>query len=332
VAIYYVDGSVGNDGNTGANPGAGGTGAWATIQHGMATIIAGDSLWVKNSVTYNELITIANAGTSISPIRVAGYASVTGDKGQIIIDAQGTRSHCINSTVGGTQVFYTFENIVMASSTLANVDTNRFATFWKNCQFIHSTTDGFKGGQAFFENCKFDSNGGHGLNWQSGNNVVCVGCRFFDNGTDGFHQTISSTTLACGLIYCEFFSNNTNGISVGNSNDVVSIIINCTVDGDNKDTVKGLVFGAGFRQFACVLNSIFYDCATGIGSPNQLNAAISRNNLVNSNTTPYSGFSTFDGEVTSAPSFNNEGSNDYRPSSSSPLKNAGYDANTLEGF
>ena len=58
---------------------------------------------------------------------------------------------------------------------------------------------------------------------------------------------------------------------------------------------------------------------------------ISRNNLVNSNTSDYVNTSTFTGEQTGAPQFTGEGSQVYTLASGSPAKGAGFDESQLEG-
>ena len=330
MSTYYVSAASGNNVNAGTSEGA----AWSTLTKAMSGVVAGDTVYVKNDGNYNETATISIAGTTTAPISFIGYTSTTGDNGQAIIDAQSSRANCIAGGVTN-RIFYVFKNFILASGTGDGVvlGTTGLSTFWKNCNFHNNAGDGFQGGQVLFEKCKFDNNSGHGLNWDRGN-ILCIGCRFFSNGSDGFRETNSTAGEACILLFCEFFSNNTSAISITAANDTMTVVVGCTIDGDSKDTVTGLLVGTGSftRNLVCVVNSIFYDCVTGINSENQGNALISRNNLVNSNTTNYTGFQTFTGEITGAPTFNNEGTNDYRPGAGSPLKNVGFDANQLEGF
>lgn len=70
---YYVR-SDGNDGNTGTADTAGG--AWLTIQHAASTIVAGDTVHIKDA-TFNEFVTPANSGTAGNPIVFDGTRSGT---------------------------------------------------------------------------------------------------------------------------------------------------------------------------------------------------------------------------------------------------------------
>jgi hypothetical protein len=104
--------------------------------------------------------------------------------------------------------------------------------------------------------------------------------------------------------------------------------INCTVDGDSKDTGSGVDF-SGYSDFTHVLvNTIIYDCVNGInGDATPCNGfAIGRNNLINGNTNQYVNWET-DAQatdITDAPGFTAEGS-DYTLGASSAARNAGYD-------
>lgn len=328
MSVYYVDTAVGNDGNAGTSEGSGN--AWATIDHAMNTVAAGDKVWVKASGNYNELATIDTAGTQTSPIVFEGYTSTTGDGGVATISGQSSRANCIvDNIAANTNIFYCFKNFLCTLATGDGVNTDCLSITWKNCSFSGNGTtsgDGYQGsGQ--FENCKFDDNSARGYNGDRSNTVL-IGCRAYRNGTDGFAQTIGALIAFA----CEAFSNGSVGFLGGQGNNQPCILINCTVDGDAKDTTDGLKVNTAFRQINAVVNCVFYDCTVGVTGANQDEVVISRNNLVNSNTTAYSGFSTFTGEVTSAPAFNNEGANDYTPGSGSPLIAAGYDGATLEGF
>lgn len=329
MAIYYVNGDVGSDANAGTSAGAGN--AWLTIDKAMNTVAAGDKVWINNVNTYAELATIDTAGTVAAPIEFEGYGSVTGDNGIATITGSSARTNCIaDSVVANTRIFYLFKNFRFTAATADGVLTDSNATIWKNCQFDTNSGDGFQGGYAMFENCKFNNNSVKGLNHDRGN-IGCIGCRFYNNATDGINS-IAGVANSLVLLFCEFYSNGSNAIVCGGANDNLCVIVNCTIDGDSKNSNNGISFNTSFRQCAMVCNNIFYDCTTGVSFPDQDNFYISRNNLVNANTTDYSNFSTFTGEVISAPGFNNEGDNDYRPSTSSPLIASGYDANVIEGY
>ena len=160
MATYYVDGAVGSDdsSNDGLSEGAGN--AWATIDHAMNNVIAGDHVYVKASATYDENAIVETFGTNESMIIFEGYTSTPGDNG-----------HCIHKNTGGialsdsvSNAFYLFKNFDWngSSSTGVNVSLS-------SCVFY---------------NCKFRNNGGDGVS-NSGSNVSYVNCEFSGNTSDG---------------------------------------------------------------------------------------------------------------------------------------------------
>jgi len=327
MATYYVS-TTGSDGAAGTSEGA----AWATIDKAMNTVVAGDKVWIKGNGNYNETATIDTTGTVASPIAFEGYSSVTGDNGMATINGQATRANGItNTTSAAASIFYIFKNFRITNHTQVGVLLSSLHFHFKRCKFdTNGTTTSHHGitvKTATFESCDFMDNAGHGLSLTTGP-LVCVGCRFYRNGSDGVALGSNDAVF----FGCEFFSNNTNGISGGSLSGSLVVVINCTIDGDSQDTVKGISCGTSVESFLVVLNSVIYDCGTGIVADMPGDNKISRNNLVNGNGTAYTNFSTLTGEITSAPAFNSESTNDYRPGTGSPLKNAGYDANTIEGF
>jgi len=325
MAVYYVSTSGSN-----LNSGLSEVLAWATIDKAMNTIVGGDTVYVKGDGNYNETATIDTAGTNTSPIRLVGYTDDISDGGMATISGQGVRANCIADSLAAVLVYYVFENFIFASGTGDGISLSVVNTFWKNCSIVSNGGDGFQGGRVMFENCKIEDNDLNGINIDS-SSACCVGCRFYSNALDGIHHAGGAGTF-CLAIFCEFFGNGNDAIEGGNANDVFTVMINCTVDGHAKNTGIGLNLNSSFRQMACVINNIFYDCTLGIDSPNQHSAAISRNNLMYNNTDNYSGFETFSGEVLANPNFNDESANDYRPKRSSPAIGSGYDANNLENF
>ena len=87
MTTYYVDGAVGNDGNAGTSEGAGN--AWATIDHAMNTVAAGDKVFVKATGTYSETPVMDTVGASNNPITFEGYTTTPGDNGKVTVDAIG---------------------------------------------------------------------------------------------------------------------------------------------------------------------------------------------------------------------------------------------------
>lgn len=331
MATYYVDMAGGSDASADpTNPAT----PWKTIDKAMNTVSAGDKVWVKASADYTETATIDTAGTKSSPITFEGYTSSTGDGGRATINGGASRaSGILDSLAANTRAYYVFKNFRITNHTSHGVNTDQNHLVWKNCKFdANGTTSGhgYLGRQAMFENCEFSDNTLDGCNISNTGAGVFVGCRFYRNTVDGLDCGVG---LVCA--FCEFFSNGAEAITCGQNNDAggLSAIINCTIDGDSKDSTTGVLTNVSFHPEICIVNTVIYDCTTGVTADHGTSENhISRNNLVNSNTTAYSGFSTPTGEVTSAPGFNNEAANDYRPGTGSALLLAGYDANQLESF
>ena len=115
---YYVDGAVGSDLNNGLAEGAGN--AFETITQGLSVVVAGDRVYVKASVTYNETATIVTAGSGFNYILLEGYTSTVGDNGQVTIDGQSTRARGVDCTTGGA-ANYVIKNITAQNHTLYGI-------------------------------------------------------------------------------------------------------------------------------------------------------------------------------------------------------------------
>jgi hypothetical protein len=291
----------------------------------MNTVAAGDKVWVKADGDYTETVQVDTAGGPTAPIVFEGYTSTIGDGGKATIDATGETLAISSGAVGN--IYYVFQNLKFEDATshgMSMVDADRFIC--KNCEFNSNGAAGaFVGNGVAFENCLFSGNTGDGLNTE--NNTVVVGCRFFNQGLDGLE-----TDNGAVIIDCVFFSNAGHAMNLqGGSNYFVYVVYGCTVDGDDKDTGIAINFPGGNRGVNVAINNILYDCVAGISGLNQGVRFISRNNLVNDNTSDYgTGLETFLGEVTTAPVFTAEGS-DFTLQATSPAKGAGYDGSILSG-
>lgn len=321
MATYYVDGAVGDDGNAGTSEGAGN--AWATIDNAMNNVAAGDKVWVKASATYTETATIDTAGGNSSggsgPIEFEGYTSTTGDGGKVTIDAESTRASCIADSITGT-LFYVFRNFICVNGTGSGVDLDGNQVIFANCESNDNAGSGFLCGNGMiWENCIATGNTNQGM--QGGTTCAMVGCISGANGGDGVRITYGTVSDSV------FYSNSGDAISFLGANGFTCVAIGNTIDGDGKDTNDGISFPSAFWSPNIAINNIIYDCTTGISGRDQGNRLSSRNNLLNNNTSDYaSGYQTFEGEVTSAPSFTDETSQDYSLGGSSPALNAGFDA------
>jgi hypothetical protein len=324
---YYVDGAVGDDANAGTSEGAGN--AWATVDKAMNTVAAGEKVWVKASATYNELATIDTVGGSgNTPIEFEGYTSATGDGGKATIDGQSTRANCIADSLGVVGGYYIFKNFILTGATSHGADLSLNQMTWKNCEFnSNGTTSGHglnMGNGATCEKCIFSSNSLDGAN--VGTTSTFLGCRFLSNTQDGVDLEYGS------VIHSVFYNNDGNGITFVGANGWTCLVYGCTFDGNAKATGTAIEFPTAFWGPFIAVNNIIYDCTTGMNGTDQGTRLVSRNNLVNSNTTNYAtGYQTFEGEVTSAPAFTDEASQDYTLGPTSPALQAGFDGSTTSG-
>lgn len=315
MATYYISTS-GSNAAAGTSEGT----SWLTIDKGMNTVVAGDKVWVKAG-TYAELVTIDTVGTNVAPIVFEGYTTTTGDGGQATITGSSARVNCLaDSTAATTNLFYVFKNIRFTAATNDNVKTDGNHLTFKKCKF-----DAAPGGWSSLdartvicEGCEFLSNSTYAVSLQIGLGIF-IGCRFYNNGFG-----IEATGLQLIVIGCTFFSNGGTNIKGGGTN-LPIVVLNCTIDGDAKDSSIG-VFAFGAGCIPLIVNNALYDCGVGYESTGNVGErAVSRNNLINANTTAYVNAATFTGEVTTAPQFTNEvGGADYTPAAGSPLINAGF--------
>jgi len=324
MAIYYISALTGSDGDSGLSEGL----AWLTIDHAMNVVTSGDTVYVKGDADYNELATIDTVGTLANPIVFEGYASVTGDNGMATINGQSSRANGIATTLtAGTNTHYVFKNFRITGHTstgfLAALDILNF----HRCKFDNNGLNGCSCRTSLFFQCEFSDNTQDGFVSTGASTVYHAGCRFYRNGRHGTNQSTGNLYLFA----CEFFSNATNNILFANA--TLLVVINCTIDGNGKNSDAGIATTTG-NGFQLLVNNVIYDCATGISNAvaQGVENYASLNNLVNSNTTAYTNASTLEGEITDAPGFRDEEANDYRPGASSPLLNAGFDATQIEGF
>lgn len=273
------------------------------------------TFYCRNTATYTGAWSLDTAVSSATQTcTFEGYGTSVGDNSKI------TSTGVLTDAVA-TRVNYCFKNILFdAADTLTNcVSFGSYEIMWRNCDFINATSNNITTAQAnWFWNCTFTGSGGDG--------VACgaMGCFFMCTFSDNVLSGIDcGGQLVC--FSCIFFSNGGIAADGGPANEHHVILINCTIDGDSKDTTTGILKPSSNRGMCAVINTIIYDCATGIESHKD-ERDLFLNNLMNSNTSDFAG-SASDQEsthITSAPDFVNEGT-DFALNTSSPAKGAGTD-------
>lgn len=320
MAIYWVEaGHGGTDSGTEANP-------WLTIDQAMAGLGDGDKVWVKATAPYAETVVIdGHQATWSACVIMEGYTTATGDGGQVTITGSEARANCVTTTFAAN-TNWCWKNFIFTGCTGTGVSLNNIDRMtWKNCSFYHNDGSGILSGMNHhFDQCEFNDNGADGVACQGG--AIFIGCNFYRNAFEAIDA--SGSVVAA---FCTFFSTNSNAFSAGAANDGMSVMINCTIDGDARDTAEGFSLNNVIRHGGCIVNSIVYDCILGIVFDNG-EMMISRNNLVNNNGADYGDQGdTFSGEVVAAPDFTAEATQDYSLGAASPARGAGFDNSVTEG-
>lgn len=325
MAVYYVDGAVGNDGNLGTSEGSGN--AWATINKAAATVAASDKVWIKASANYTETVDLVTAGGSTTWIVFEGYTTTTGDGGKITIDGSSTRSSGIITSGGLGFAYCRFENFIIQDHTNAGVlSISLDMCIWINCEFNNNGLTDVAGSGVDVDNshvfisCVADGNQDDGFEIDTGG--CFVNCISNNNGQNGWNTTSGGQTL----LNCVAYNNAGDGIRLGGNTSNPVVISNCTVDGNNKNSTTGFTQNTNGRQ-AVVINSIFYDCATGIsGGSNDGPSQVGFNNCVFNNTTNYStAWDQSNDDINVDPEFTDETIQNYTLKTTSPCRNAGSD-------
>jgi hypothetical protein len=202
---YYVDGVNGNDNNPGTE-----SQPFKTIGKASTVATAGKSVLVKPA-TYNEQVTVRNAGTSTSPITFKADTS-----GEVIVNAT-------NKNYG----FYAYNKpwIVIDGFTVRNSKfvgisfrSNAAHGIAKNCKIYSNTNSGVYADAADYitvENCLIYNNGSLGIRADSGaTDLTARNCTVYGNGTG--IQVPSSSIIDCingsgnSITYSDVWGNATN--------------------------------------------------------------------------------------------------------------------------
>lgn len=294
-------------------------GPWQTIDQGMNSVQAADDqiFWCRAEATYSESPSIDTAITSLQQTcTFEGYTTTLGDDGKITIVGLMTDSIA-------TRIHYCFKNIIFDANSANDqaINLGSYEIMFRRCEFLNGNENNARlAASSFFWDCDFNDAANDGISCGS---LGCFfNCRFYRNGASGID---GSQDILCWN--CTFFSNAANAADGAANNETHLILINCTIDGDSKDTTIGVTKSSGFRGMVAVINTIIYDCATGADSHND-ERDLYLNNLFSANTADFAG-SASDQEgthVTDAPDFVNEAAGaDYTLNSGSPAVGAGHD-------
>lgn len=291
-------------------------GCFATLTKLFTSADKNDILYASG--TFDESVDMVNtmaSGDSTEPIRFIGYSAAPGDGGQVVLDSNGTKANGIILKNGNA--YWSFENVKITRYTNQGF-RGTFASYpfrYLNCEVSHCGAEGWYiplTGQLLI-NCYSHDNDGQGFDVKEG--CYLLGCIAKDNGGDGFFVDGGSVLMHCVAVG----NGTTSGNGIHNNADLnhrPMVIVNCLVDGDGKTTSIGLRLVTNADNLsALVMNTIVYDCATGIASTTQDDTyfAPHLNNMVYGCTTAYSNVSGQIDSVTTQPGFEDEAGGDYTP-------------------
>ena len=200
MSTYYLEPSVGNDGNSGNAWGAGN--AWATLQHAADTAVAGDRVYCAGTETLSAKVDFdTNSGTvgggAFGRILFVGCNSSTHavDGSRYVIDANSVAANCIEITVDYTQIEnFEFKN---ATGVGCNFAAGADRHLLLNCISHNNGDNGFGGStdESFFIRCRAYSNGGNGFNTVY--RCFIAYCASYLNSDSGFKNSLTSIMYAC---------------------------------------------------------------------------------------------------------------------------------------
>ncbi len=300
------------------------SGPEATIQAAEDDRSTGDDVWIRASATYSETFDIGTVvGATTNPSIFEGYTTTLGDDGKITIDGGSSRASGITDSIT-SNAYVVIKNFIIQNHTSHGVDFALDMVRFLRCDFLNNGGSGaLCDNDMTFEDCHFAGNSGGGVDCDV--TLAMHGCLVETNTGNGVEA------LTGVVLMSDFFSNSGDAISMGGANVSPRIAVNNTIDGDSKDTNKGINFSTSFTTIGFCINNLVYDCVTGLEWTGAEMVG-SSNNLVNSNTSDYGGTAaTWDDEVTGAPVFTDEAGGDRTLDTGSPAIGAGRDAATQLG-
>jgi hypothetical protein len=249
VTVYYIHGCSGNDGNSGTANHFGSTGAWQTIQKAFDVLDAetdntafdGTEFHIMkttdDSLYYRPLTTLHGEWDS-HEVSFHG-TNATGDVDGTIVEIHG-------GSAGATAIMYINEPagnadyVVFSHLKFDGEDTSTYCVDmirtnpsgsvidmdYVNCQFMQATSHGvYTNNDPIYSNyinCRFNDNGGSGLNQTSSNFAMIYKCLFDNNGDDG--ANIGGFPR---VSECIFYNNGDDGAVISGNGQVIT---NCVFD------------------------------------------------------------------------------------------------------
>jgi len=240
VAVYYVNGGLGDDANNGTTPAL----AWDTIQKAFdkiadGTINNGDEVRIMGTTadaTNYALTAALNPAWDAVELLITG-ANAAGDVDGtvVLIDGSNLNSSTPMLDMGATEC----ERAVWANLHFDASDDAQYCVesaannnyqVWVNCRFSQAVSNGVhRVGNTYWSmiNCRFDNNGGDGMNAGNTSFGVIYKCLFDNNAGDGAESGVRDKWISC-----VFYNNGGDGANINTSG---GIIVDCIFDNNTSD-------------------------------------------------------------------------------------------------
>ncbi len=297
---------------------------------------ADTTVWLKNTVPYEETVSVQEETTASSslPMAINGYTDTPGDGGVATFDGTSTKVSAFTLALSGDNNVYRWSiNDIRFTNYTGPAWDGRIASAlmdsisFQHCRFDNSDI-GCEGASAYrFLDCWFHDNTSFGVEGVNMFNSHFSRCIFEDNGV-GLQLWKSQE----GAVWDSLFIGNTTA-NIATNHGIP--IINCVIDGKNKASAIGVEHPAATVGLPKILNTIILDCVVGVqgvvAGSEELSAIF--NCCFWLNTTDFTqGAAKRTGCIFVDPQFVDKANKDYGIKSTSPCKEAGLDLKSYDYY
>ena len=285
---YYVakDGSDGNPG-TEALP-------WLTISHAAQTLVAGDTVYVKNGTYYENVSIIINSGSAKKPITFANYPGQspiidgtnltdpgyeTGlvfiSQAYIIVEGFEIRNSPKGPNFSGVYNYQGHHNIFrklkihgishsgikLQSAAASEIVIDGCEIFDTNRSLQDETISLMPASNVEIENCIIHDSPKEGINCKDGSQGVSIHDNEIYNitGDSGIYVDCGGRSISCFMIYRNKIHNNINGMALASEispGDLTGVsIYNNLIYNNNRGFVA---YPYSFHKTVSLINNTFY--------------------------------------------------------------------------
>jgi len=336
MATYYVDPSGGSDSNAGTSFGA----AWATTQKAADTAVSGDTVRLCKTAT-ETISAILDIDTNNGALNTRGirFHSYSSDGSTKEAGYKIQASAAITAVIEYTNIDRTFWDGVIfdandaATYVLYNHDGDgSLYNGFENCIFEKATSHGWfpRSNNWYMSNSEIRDNGGNGIDHQTANrgSLWLYATKVHHNTGHGWDLDRTNTEIH----NCLFYRNGGSGVNQS-SNSGYATVTNCTFYANTSDGWT-IIDSANRNPFTMINNTFVLNGRYGLlaNDTDRRPLMVSNNHhyLNTSGSTDVTDALGVD-LITGDPLFTSttDGSEDFAPTASSPLINAGPNGMTI---